>query len=150
MKDIVLILVIFVVLIGGGYFLMNRNSTSNQNASVENTMPAPDSQGATEMVVKEEDSAMEDVKEFTMTAKQWFFEPSEIRIKQGNKVKLTIKSIDVTHGFALPDFGVKVDLQPNIKQTVEFIADKQGEFTFFCSVYCGQGHSGMKGKLIVE
>ena len=32
----------------------------------------------------------------------------------------------------------------------EFIADKKGEFEMFCSVYCGQGHGQMKGKLIVK
>ena len=90
------------------------------------------------------------VKEFTMTAKQWTFDPAVITVKQGDKVKLKIKSVDVTHGFALPDFNVKVDLVPNKEETVEFVADKKGEFTFFCSVLCGDGHRDMKGKLVVE
>ncbi|MFA6533276.1 MAG: hypothetical protein WCT22_04760, partial [Patescibacteria group bacterium] len=41
------------------------------------------------------------VKEFTMTAKQWAFDPAIITVKQGDKVKINIKSIDVTHGFAI-------------------------------------------------
>ena len=90
------------------------------------------------------------VKEFTITAKSWAFDPAVITVKQGDKVKLTIKSIDVTHGFALTDFNIKVDLTPNKEETVEFIADKKGEFTFFCSVMCGEGHRDMTGKLIVE
>ena len=31
-----------------------------------------------------------------------------------------------------------------------FQANKKGEFGMFCSVFCGNGHPGMKGKLIVE
>lgn len=90
------------------------------------------------------------VKEFTMTAEKWMFTPSSIVVKQGDRVKLKIKSIDVTHGFALPDFDIKVGLVPNKEETVEFTANKKGEFTFFCSVICGEGHTGMKGKLVVE
>ena len=69
-------------------------------------------------------TVMNSVKEFTVTAKSWAFEPEVITVKQGDKVKLKIKSIDVTHGFALPDFDVKIDLVPNKEETVEFTADK--------------------------
>lgn len=90
------------------------------------------------------------VKEFTMTAKKWAFDPPVITVKQGDKVRLKITSTDVTHGFALTEFNVKVDLVPGKEETVEFVADKKGEFTFFCSVVCGEGHLDMKGKLVVE
>lgn len=90
------------------------------------------------------------VKEFSMTAKQFSFDPETIKVKQGDKVRLTIKSTDVPHSFALPDFNVNVDLQPDKTETIEFIANKAGEFTFFCSIFCGSGHPDMKGKLIVE
>ena len=71
-------------------------------------------------------------------------------MKLGDKVRLKVKSIDVDHGLAIPEFGVNLILKPNELQTVEFVADKKGEFPFFCSVYCGVGHGGMRGKLIVE
>jgi len=90
------------------------------------------------------------VKEFTMTAKQWSFEPSEIRVSKGDIVKLKIKSVDVEHGFKLPDFGVDANLQPGQEVTVEFTADKAGTFTFSCNVFCGSGHSEMEGTLIVD
>lgn len=90
------------------------------------------------------------VKEFTVTAKSWAFDPAVITVKQGDKVKLKIKSIDVTHGFALPDFDVNENLKPGKEVIVEFIANKKGEFSFHCSVICGQGHKEMTGKLVVE
>ena len=90
------------------------------------------------------------IKEFDMTARQWEFEPSTITVKEGDKVKLNIKSIEGTHGFAISEFGINENLRPGETVTVEFIADKKGEYIFFCSVYCGEGHSGMRGKLIVE
>lgn len=90
------------------------------------------------------------VKEFDMTAKQWEFSPSTITVNQGDTVKLTIESIDVAHGFALPTFGVNEELVPGETVNIEFVADKKGTYTFFCSVQCGAGHSDMKGTLIVQ
>lgn len=90
------------------------------------------------------------VKTVAVQAKSWEFTPSVITVKQGDRVNLTITSIDVDHGFALPDFGVSANLKPGKTETVIFTADKKGEFTFFCNVFCGAGHKEMKGKLIVE
>lgn len=90
------------------------------------------------------------VKEFTLTAKSWSFDPAVITVKQGDKVKLIVKSIDVSHGFALPDYGFDQELEPGKEIIIEFTASKKGEFTFFCSVMCGEGHKDMKGKLVVE
>lgn len=91
-----------------------------------------------------------EVKEFDMTARQWAFEPSTITVNEGDKVRLNIKNLDVAHGFSIFEFGVNERLTPGKTTIVEFVADKKGEYTFFCSVQCGQGHRDMKGKLIVE
>ena len=90
------------------------------------------------------------VVEIDMVAKQWDFTPSTITVNEGDKVKLNIRSVDVTHGFAIFEFGVNERLTPGETTTVEFVADKAGEYTFSCSVPCGSGHGGMRGKLIVE
>lgn len=87
---------------------------------------------------------------FTIKAKQWEFEPAAITVKKGQKVQLKISSVDVTHGFSLPEFKVRVNLEPGQTQTVEFVASQAGTFTFSCSVFCGDGHGGMKGTLVVK
>lgn len=121
----------FLLLVGGVFFLYQKNPVTKQGPinTVETTKP---------------------VKEFTMTAKQWAFDPEVITVKKGDNVRIKIKSIDVSHGFALPDYGFDQNLEPGKEVVVEFIASKKGEFTFFCSVMCGEGHKGMKGKLVVE
>ena len=68
----------------------------------------------------------------------------------GDTVKLTINSIDVTHGFAISEFGVNVTLPRGKTKTVEFVASLAGTYKMFCSVVCGSGHSSMKGTLIVQ
>lgn len=90
------------------------------------------------------------LKEFDMTAKNWAFSPSVITVKKGDHVKIKITSADVTHGFALKDYNIKVDIEPGKTQIVEFTADKEGTFDFRCSVPCGEGHREMTGSLVVQ
>ena len=85
-----------------------------------------------------------------MKARKWEFEPSTIRVKKGDKVKLKIESVDVAHGFKISELGINKELKPGQITVVEFTADKIGEFEFFCSVFCGTGHKDMVGKLVVE
>ena len=91
-----------------------------------------------------------DVKEFKMTAKQFTFSPETIEVNKGDKVKLVVTSVDVPHGISIPEYGINERLNPGQPITIEFVADKQGTFTAFCSVFCGSGHSSMKGKIIVK
>ncbi len=95
-------------------------------------------------------SANVEFKEFKITAKQFAFEPSIIEVNKGDKVRLIVTSTDVPHGIAIPEYGINERLDPGKPKTIEFTADKQGTFTAFCSVFCGSGHSGMKGKIIVK
>ena len=89
-------------------------------------------------------------KKITMTAKQWEFLPPAIEVNHGDTVELTIKSIDVTHGILIPEFGINERLEPQKEVVINFIADKKGEFDFFCSTPCGRGHRDMRGLLIVN
>lgn len=90
------------------------------------------------------------VKAFNVVARQWSFEPNTITINKGDTVRLSVKSVDVTHGLAISDFNVNKNLEPGQTTTIEFVADKVGTFSFACSVFCGSGHGGMRGTLIVK
>ncbi len=90
------------------------------------------------------------IKEFTMQAKQFEYVPNEIRVQQWDTVRLKITSQDVSHGFRISEYDIDETLEPNKEVTVEFVASKKGTFTFACTIYCGIGHPGMTGKLIVE
>ena len=94
--------------------------------------------------------AQQAVKTFNVVAQQWSFSPSTIEVEKGDKVILKVTSADVEHGFSIPAFGVDVKVKKGETETVEFVADKVGTFTFACSVYCGTGHSTMKGILVVN
>lgn len=89
-------------------------------------------------------------KEFNMTAKRFEFVPSTITVNKGDRVVLNILSTDVEHGFSLATFDIIETLPVGQTKTIAFTADQVGEFNFFCSVFCGSGHSDMRGKLIVN
>lgn len=94
--------------------------------------------------------AASNVKEFSMTAKTWEFDPGTITVNKGDLVKIHITSADVDHGFGLDAYGIKKDIPTGKTVDVEFTADKAGTFTYICTVYCGQGHRAMKGQLVVN
>ncbi|MHB8655945.1 MAG: cupredoxin domain-containing protein [Terriglobia bacterium] len=87
--------------------------------------------------------------EIQMTAKKYEFNPNVITVKKGERVKLVITATDHEHGFKLEDFKIDQPLKKGAPTTVEFTADKVGEFHFHCSHFCGLGHPKMKGKLVV-
>lgn len=64
-------------------------------------------------------------------------------VPQGRPVKLVMNSTDVIHAFYIPDFRLKMDVQPNRHTSMWFIADKLGDHKVYCAEYCGQDHSEM-------
>ncbi len=90
------------------------------------------------------------VREIRMTARKYRFDPQEIRVREGERVRLLITALDRKHGIRIKEFGVKTVLEKGKETVVEFVAERAGEYKFKCSVRCSWGHRRMKGKLIVE
>ncbi len=88
--------------------------------------------------------------EFTITAKNYEFNPAVVTVKKGEKVRLLITATDRDHGIKIEGYAIDQVLKKGRTETIEFTADKVGTFVFKCSVFCGMGHRKMKGKLVVE
>ena len=91
-----------------------------------------------------------EVREIRMTARKYRFDPQEIRVREGERVRLLITALDRKHGIRIKEFGIKTVLEKGKETVVEFVAERAGEYKFKCSVRCGWRHGSMKGKLIVE
>ncbi len=85
-----------------------------------------------------------------MTAKKFEYNPSEITVKKGVPVVIEIVSLDRKHGFTIPELHIRMDVKPGEKNVVRFTPDRAGTFNFHCDNFCGDGHEGMAGKLIVQ
>lgn len=141
------VVVVVGVLLLGGYALFANKGTSSTTKTV--STPTLQVTQKTTLTTPTSSPGAKDVKEFTVTAKKFDFSPASINVKEGDTVKLTINSLDVPHGFAIDELGIKKDL-PVGSTTVEFTATKKGTFRFYCSLFCGSGHREMEGKLVVE
>ncbi len=86
-----------------------------------------------------------------ITAKRFEYNPNEIRIKTGVPVVLEFTSLDRMHGFTVPDLGgIRATIEPGKVTRVRIVAPKAGVYEFHCDIFCGDGHEGMTGKIIVE
>ncbi len=94
-----------------------------------------------------------------LTERHWQFIPNEIRVRQGQVVRVDFQPTDnglgVGHGFAIDGYDKAVFMNGVLVQrpkSVSFLAAKAGTFTFYCATQCSTGplHPKMNGKLIVE
>ncbi len=92
----------------------------------------------------------QETKTFQITAKKYDFTPDTIKVNQGDKVVLQATATDREHGFGIKEYNIDRELPKGETVTIEFVADKKGEFTISCTKFCGWGHFDMKAKLIVS
>jgi cytochrome c oxidase subunit 2 len=89
------------------------------------------------------------VRTIKVVAKKYEFIPNPIVVRQGEKVRLEVTSTDVEHGLAIPAYKLNQDLKPGKTEVMEFTASQSGSFATHCSEFCGMGHMGMSGELVV-
>ena len=89
---------------------------------------------------------------FDIEGPQWEFHPRVIAVSPGDSIRILLTSPDVTHGFAINELGINTSYSPNDVGTVEVVIPEdtpEGIYTMYCSIFCGSGHSHMKGTIIV-
>ena len=84
------------------------------------------------------------------------WDPGEIVVREGDRVRLVVGNnpdrlseglVEYPQGGQFPDHGLAItefdvdtgNIGPHETVTVEFVADQAGEFTMYCSVWCGNG-----------
>ena len=64
--------------------------------------------------------------------------------------RLNLRSLDVLHDFAVPQFRVKMDLVPGLVTYVWFTPTRTGKFDILCMELCGIAHYAMRGHVVVD
>ncbi len=90
------------------------------------------------------------VKSFTVTGKNFSFEPKTLMVNRGDTVKIILNNVDGFHDLKIDEFQVATKrIQAGQQDTVQFVADKSGAFEYYCSV--GEHRAmGMTGTLTVK
>jgi len=74
----------------------------------------------------------------------------ELHLPIGRPVKALLRSVDVLHNFAVPQFRAKMDLVPGLVTYIWFTPIRTGKFDLLCNELCGVGHFVMRGSVVVE
>lgn len=76
-------------------------------------------------------------------------EENALVVPKGTVIQLDITSRDVWHNYGIPEFRAKSDAIPHETTETWFEADETGLYEANCYELCGQGHSNMKGDVVV-
>ena len=97
----------------------------------------------------------ENVKTFSLTGDRLRFfsggvESPELRVKQGDKVRIEFTTTEGFHDWVLDEFNAATGkVGAGAATFVEFVVDKKGTFEYYCSV--GEHRAnGMRGVFVVE
>jgi cytochrome c oxidase subunit 2 len=74
----------------------------------------------------------------------------ELHIPVNKPVKILLRSRDVTHQFAVPQFRVKMDMVPGMVTYFWFTPTRTGSFNVLCEQLCGVAHFAMRGRVVVD
>lgn len=69
--------------------------------------------------------------------------PPTLVVPVGERVRYTITATDVVHGFWIPAFMIQRQNIPGITNSLEFTANKIGEYPGRCNILCGRNHAQM-------
>jgi len=78
-----------------------------------------------------------------------YYDNPTLVVYSGQLVTIELRSLDITHGFAIDAFNIYSFIPPGQTVTVSFVANQLGNFTYYCDVFCGIGHPYMHGILEV-
>jgi cytochrome c oxidase subunit 2 len=73
----------------------------------------------------------------------------QLVLPAGHEVDLTLRAVDVMHGFAIPEMRLKQNAIPGQTQHIHFTPDRPGDYAILCTQVCGLGHYRMQAILRV-
>lgn len=73
----------------------------------------------------------------------------QLVLPAGREVDLTLRAVDVIHGFAIPEMRVKQNAVPGQTQHIHFTPELPGDYAILCTQVCGLGHYRMQAMLRV-
>ena len=85
-----------------------------------------------------------------LLSRQFSFEPREITVPVGSTVTFFVTSVDVQHGMKIQGTNVNMQVVPGHVSTLTATFDEPGVYPYICTEFCGLGHAGMFGQVIVE
>ena len=86
-------------------------------------------------------------REFSITAREYRFNPDRLEVTQDDLIKLTIESGDVTYSFTIDAYRLSRRIPAGARTVIEFRADQAGTFDYYSNM---TGHEKVRGQLVVR
>lgn len=151
---ILAIAVVYLSVTSSGFKLNNKKTETENNISVASNKLDPMKAQIPADLTDEQKSELKAGSDahapaeltFHIAGGSFYFTPNEIKVKQGDKVKIIFNNAGGTHNLILDAFNVQTKtINTGESDTIEFTADKKGTFEFYCSF--GKGYHRMKGQI---
>ncbi|MBI4708589.1 MAG: hypothetical protein HY764_00035 [Candidatus Portnoybacteria bacterium] len=137
-----IILAVLAILIGVAAFIFFFDNIRNSLS------PASQLEGSNQGTSQQQ--APKADKTFTVVGGNYEFLPKEIRVEEGDRVRINFASVEGTHNWGIDEFDIRTrDAQTGLATGVEFVANQVGVFEFYSSVGDDR-QRGMEGRVIVE
>ena len=78
------------------------------------------------------------------------FTPDRIEVNQGELIRLTVRSADITYGFTLDEYRISRRVPAGGEATFQFQADRAGMFQYYSNLTNDPAHENMTGTLVVR
>ena len=92
--------------------------------------------------------------EIDMIAIRSHYDPEIIEVRKGNQILWNLTNLertyDATHGFALPAYNITSSIEAGETVTLDFVANQEGVFPFYCTEFCSALHLEMAGYFLVK
>lgn len=88
--------------------------------------------------------------EIVMVARLFSFQPEDITIPVGAKVRFKVTSPDVVHGLQIPHTNVNMMVVPGHITEYTYTFKNPGDYLILCNEYCGTGHHLMLSRIVVQ
>jgi cytochrome c oxidase subunit 2 len=139
-------LLVFLTVLGVSAFYLGNQPPSClavvDPAKVDTTKPF-DKPGLTKVEGKDWDY------ELVFVAQAFAYNPGNVEVPKGAKVKVIATTKDVLHGFEVAGTNINMMLEPGYISEHVATFEKAGEYLIVCNEYCGSGHHMMTSKIKV-
>lgn len=88
--------------------------------------------------------------ELVFVAQAFAYNPTQVTVPLGAKVRVIATTKDVVHGFEVAGTNINMMLEPGYVSEYTTTFDKEGEYLIVCNEYCGTGHHLMSSKIEVK
>lgn len=139
-------LVVFLTVLGvSAFYLGNQPASCLATIDPEkvDTLAPFDKPGLNKVEGKEWDY------ELVFVASAFAYNPGQVEVPKGAKVKVIATTKDVIHGFSVAGTNINMMLEPGYISEYVTTFDKVGEYLIVCNEYCGMGHHLMTSMIEV-